>query len=77
MNVATILLVTWIISGQTPASYQTPFSSAATCEDAKAKIFAEQQRLIGVENAYVADIRQKGMNLTPRNIAVTAICTAQ
>ncbi|MDX2027554.1 MAG: hypothetical protein SFW62_02845 [Alphaproteobacteria bacterium] len=77
MNPAAILLVTWIITGQTPASYQTPFPSMETCEAAKGKVLAEKQKMIDAENDYVADIKTKGVIQMPRNIMVTAVCAGQ
>jgi hypothetical protein len=77
MSTTAILLVTWIVSGMAPSSYQTPFSTMATCEEAKNKILAEREKLVAEENDYVATIRKQGVIQLPRNIAVTAICTAQ
>ncbi len=77
MTPAAILLVTWIISGQTPASYQASFPTIAACEDAKAKVYAEQQRLTNEEAANVAELKTKGVMQVPRTMSVTAICAEQ
>lgn len=47
------------------------------CEAAKGKVLAEQQKMISAENAYVADIKSKGVIQMPRNIMVTAVCAEQ
>jgi len=40
-----VLLVTWIVSGQPPSSYQTTFNSAEACELARNAVLADGQRL--------------------------------
>jgi hypothetical protein len=40
-----ILLVTWIISGQSPNSYQTIFDSMEACQAARAAVIEEAFRL--------------------------------
>ncbi len=74
---AALLLVTWFIGGQQPSSYQTAFSSMDNCQQAKAAVMSEQQKLIGDEADYVAQIKAKGVIQMPRSIYVSAVCTAQ
>ena len=75
----TLLLVTWIIQGQPPTSYQARFNSREACEAARAKIIAEAagfrsdlieaiQRIGGDPNFYMIK------NPPPR---ATAVCAAQ
>src|SRR5262249_12529411 len=40
-----LLLVTWLVSGQPPSSYQLSFDSAAPCEAAREAVLAEGKRL--------------------------------
>ena len=41
----TLLMVTWIISGQQPSSYQTPFATMEACLAARASVTVEADRL--------------------------------
>jgi hypothetical protein len=77
MNAATLLLVTWFFAGQQPSNYQTQFTSMDACQQAKNAVLAEQQKLIGDEANYVAEIKAKGVIQMPRSIYVSAVCTAQ
>jgi len=40
-----LLLVTWFVHGQQPSSYQASFTSAETCEAAKAEVLKDAERL--------------------------------
>jgi hypothetical protein len=40
-----VLLVTWFVVNQPPASYQTEFSFLPACEDARASLLADAERL--------------------------------
>jgi hypothetical protein len=40
-----VLLVTWIVSGQPPSSYQTTFNSAEACEAARNAVLTDGRRL--------------------------------
>ena len=40
-----VLLVTWLVAGQPPASTQTEFTTMASCQVALAQVFYEQKRL--------------------------------
>jgi len=40
-----LLLVTWFVYGQSPNSYQIPFSSAEVCEAARDLLLKEPERL--------------------------------
>ena len=76
MNV--ILLVTWIIPGQPPSSYQTPFSSMETCQLARSAVLAEAVRLNAEQDKYAARIRsQPGVIYDPPPKQVTAVCVSQ
>ncbi|HEU0117155.1 MAG TPA: hypothetical protein VFR09_00865 [Alphaproteobacteria bacterium] len=77
MNGTVLLLVTWFFAGQQPSSYQTAFSNMAACNQAKAAVEAQQQKLTNDEANYVADIKSKGVIQMPRSIYVSAVCTAQ
>jgi hypothetical protein len=70
-----VLLVTWIVSGQPPSSYQTIFNSAETCEAARNAVLADGQRL-----------KAEYMAAAPQQLAamwslaapkVSAVCAAQ
>jgi hypothetical protein len=77
---AFVLLVTWIVSGQPPSSYQTTFSSAATCEVARNAVLADGQRLKAEfeQKALVATgDRQHAALISIGAPAVTAVCVAQ
>jgi hypothetical protein len=39
-----VLLVTWIVSGQPPSSYQTTFNSAEVCETVRDAVLTDGQR---------------------------------
>jgi hypothetical protein len=41
----TLLLVTWIVTGQPPSSYQTPFDTMESCLAARATVVVEADRL--------------------------------
>lgn len=75
-----VLLVTWIVSGQPPSSYQTTFNSAEACEAARNAVLADGQRLKAEyeQKALIAAGDQEGAAalslLAPR---VTAVCAAQ
>jgi hypothetical protein len=69
-----ILLVTWVVSGQPPNSYQTPFGSMEGCQAARAAVNAEGSRLtteweqnaarvFGLINTRVAELVQRGYTL--------------
>jgi hypothetical protein len=78
-----LLLVTWFVQGQPPASYQAQFSSLDTCEAAKEAVFKDADRL---RRQVLAESIFKGKALgIPENVAsagailptVTAACAAQ
>ncbi len=78
MNSGTVLLlVTWFFAGQQPSSYQTPFTSMDSCQQARNAVLAEQQKLTADEANYTAQIKAKGVIQMPRSIYVSAVCTAQ
>lgn len=75
-----ILLVTWLIYGQHPSSYQTPFSSMETCQKARAAVLAENDRLQAEEDRRTAATRAQPGVLAynpPIPPSVSAICAAQ
>jgi hypothetical protein len=43
---ATLLLVTWLVAGQAPDSYQAQFSSSEACESARAAIIKDAARVL-------------------------------
>jgi hypothetical protein len=53
-----ILLVTWIISGQPPSSYQTQFTTMEACEAARAAVLQEASRLTSEWQRNIAASRQ-------------------
>ena len=59
MELPTVLLVTWLVHGQPPNSYQTTFTSKATCEAAKDKVLAA-----GIEGNVPIDV-ENGESLLP------------
>jgi hypothetical protein len=77
MNV--ILLVTWLIPGQPPSNYQTPFSSMETCQVARSAVLAEAVRLNAEQDKYAARIRSQGgvVVYDPPPKQVTAVCVTQ
>jgi hypothetical protein len=66
-----LLLVTWVVSGQPPNSYQTPFGTMDACQAARAAVIADASRLnteweqnaarvFGLMNKTVADFVHMG-----------------
>jgi hypothetical protein len=77
---AALLLVTWIIYGQAPSSYQTPFASMEACEAARQAVLRDADR-VRVERQVYDDRarRQPGTvvyNAPPPPI-VSAVCAAR
>jgi hypothetical protein len=69
-----VLLVTWIVYGQPPTSYQTIFNSLAACEAARAAIFADAQRLVADwEKRMPTEFHRKHA----QRPTVSAVCAAQ
>jgi hypothetical protein len=75
----TILLVTWIVLGQPPSSYQVEFDSPEKCGDARKALIAEQRRL-GEERKAQTVQRVPGYGTVLSNPGpppqLTAICVA-
>jgi len=76
-----VLLVTWIVSGQPPSSYQATFNSAEACEAARNAVLAEGQRL---KNEYYQNAltgmggdQRKAARISMGAPTVTAVCAAQ
>jgi hypothetical protein len=78
-----ILLVTWIVSGQPPNSYQAAFTSAEACSAARDAVLADGRRLKAeADQVQINAARAVGQdpafflagNPSP---AVTAVCVAQ
>ncbi len=63
-----VLLVTWIVSGAQPNSYQVMFSSEEACKAARAALFAERDRIMH-------DFGNRPQ--TTPVVIVSAICTSQ
>ena len=79
-----VLLVTWIVSGQPPSSYQTTFTSAEACEAARNAVLADGQRIKTDYNQRIINgaksIGQQPDVMLMMNHpapAVTAVCAAQ
>jgi len=74
-----VLLVTWIIYGQPPSSYQTTFASMDTCQAARLAVLGEATRLNAEQEKYAAGIRsQRGVvSFDPPPKQVTAVCVVQ
>jgi hypothetical protein len=49
-----VLLVTWFVTGQPPASYQIEFSGGSDCLNAAAQLHAEADRLNIADHASIA-----------------------
>jgi hypothetical protein len=45
MTPSIILLVTWFIQGQPPSSYQTQFTSAQACENARSALAQQAEQI--------------------------------
>lgn len=72
-----ILLVTWIIAGEPPSSYQTQFSSMESCQAARQAVLQDGVRINSEQNQYAARVRATGMRFDPPPKQVTAVCAAQ
>ena len=64
----TILLVTWLLAGQPPHSYQVRFETPAACEAARARVAREPDRVAG---------SMIGQGYQPAAISISAICVAE
>lgn len=78
-----VLLVTWLVSGQPPNSYQVIFSSAEACEAARQGVLADGRR-VKAEHDQVQINAAKALGTDPAiflagNLSpnVTAVCAAQ
>jgi hypothetical protein len=77
-----LLLVTWIVSGQPPNSYQASFNSAEACEAARLAVLMEAQRLKTefdqriISNAPNQTMAQLGL-MGSHPPSATAVCAAQ
>ncbi len=75
-----LLLVTWLVSGQPPSSYQTQFTSMEACQTARAKLLAENDRLREQETQRTAAMQawtqtHGGLYVPGVPPSVSAICT--
>jgi hypothetical protein len=76
---ATLLLVTWIVAGQSPSSYQAQFVSQEACDAARLAIFKDADRL---SNALLSPniVAQPPAGFkvlsNQRPLAVSAVCVA-
>ena len=77
-----VLLVTWFVPGMPPASYQTSFDTAQTCQVARAAVHAEERRVLA-QYMQRADAATGGQGQPASFLAlgvaptVTAVCVAQ
>jgi hypothetical protein len=62
-----VLLVTWLVSGQPPSSYQVTFDSWEKCNAAKEAVLRDRDRV------------REQMGLLPLGVfaSVSAVCAAQ
>jgi hypothetical protein len=78
-----VLLVTWIVSGQPPSSYQTPFGTAEACEAARNTVLVDARRMIAeADQLQINAARAVGANPAlflagNRSPQVTAVCVRQ
>jgi hypothetical protein len=77
-----ILLVTWIVSGQPPNSYQAAFTSAAACSAARDAVLAGQRLKAEADQVQINAAQALGQDPAiflagNRPPAVTAVCVAQ
>ncbi len=79
MELPTVLLVTWLVHGQPPNSYQTTFTSKATCEAAKDKVLAAgiEFQMKSIETARKLGIEPTTFMLAHPPPMVTAVCAIQ
>jgi hypothetical protein len=77
-----VLLVTWIVSGQPPTSYQARFGSEEACTEARDAVLADGRRL-KAEHERVQIAAARASNVDPalflagnRAPQVTAVCAA-
>ena len=78
-----ILLVTWLVAGQPPNSYQTTFNSMEACEAARSAVLAEGRRIKAEFEQRVIN-GAKSMGEPPAEVlmampapSVTAVCAPQ
>ena len=82
-----VLLVTWLIAGQPPHSYQTTFSTPAACKAARAQVLADARRIeandqarFAKEEAEAAARSQGRLTMLSRNYTppqVSAVCASK
>jgi hypothetical protein len=58
-----MLMITWVIAGQPPRSYQTPFTTTEACQKARGAVLAEGARLNGESERKMADVEKLVSNL--------------
>jgi hypothetical protein len=69
-----LLLVTWIVNGQPPSSYQATFNSMNACEIALSEVRAEAARIEIQEENYAKQIHAIAPIFGP---VVAAVCATQ
>jgi hypothetical protein len=72
-----VLLVTWVVHGQPPSSYQTTFTSQETCEAARQQVLQsafQMKQEMWKEAGTSAPLQ---MNATVNYPHVSAVCSAQ
>jgi hypothetical protein len=78
-----ILMVTWIVSGQPPSSYQATFGSAEACNAARDAVLVDGRRLkaefdqVQINAARAAGEDPAIFLAGNRSPNVTAVCAAQ
>jgi hypothetical protein len=72
-----LLLVTWIVSGEPPNSYQATFESAAACEAAREAVLAEGKRLAIQSQQKPAGLPANAFYNPGKPPMVSAVCAPQ
>jgi hypothetical protein len=72
-----LLLVTWIVSGQPPSSYQATFDSMDSCVVARDKILADGAEIARQSQQPPAGLPANTLYNPGQPPRVTAVCAAQ
>jgi hypothetical protein len=72
-----LLLVTWIVFGQQPNSYQAAFDSVAACNAARDAVLSDGQRLAAKSQEKPAGLPANSIYNPGPPPMVTAICAPQ
>ncbi len=73
-----VLIITWLVLNQPPASTQTTFSTMAKCEVARQAVLTQQSGIEADFARQIAERRQMGQAYNPGPVPqVSAICAAR